>query len=107
MPSRYLHLTTHITENNKAHLRCNQTEVINVTKAVYGQYVCDNTPKTCNNITDSLQKVRDECQGRQRCNFTVNNGFIGGDPCKTFIKQLYVEYECVIKQGILLHQNVL
>ena len=101
MPSRYLHFTTHITENNEADLRCNQTEVINVTKAVYGVSVCDRIDRRCNNITDSIQKVRGECQGRQRCNFTVTNGFIGDDPCVRIPKELYVEYECVTKLGIL------
>ena len=81
-------------------ISCELTAIINITKAVYGQYVCSNKTRVCHNITYSLQKVRGECQGRQRCSFKVSNGFIGEDPCYRFLKHLYVEYECVNKPGI-------
>ena len=55
---------------------------------------------------NALNSVRKECQDKQRCSFKVTNKFLGCDPCVNVIKQLYVEYECIIKQGISICCNV-
>ena len=89
----------YIIENTETDLRCEPNEVINITEAVYRQSVCSNKTNDCKNITDSLQQVKEECQGIQRCTFTVTNGFIGGEPCVGRRKELFLLYECVMIPG--------
>ena len=48
----------------------------------------------CGDETQSLQKVREACQGVERCTFTVTNSYFGGDPCQKVGKYLKVIYIC-------------
>ena len=89
-----------IVERTQAVLNCSLSEVIEITKADYGIPVCMNNASNCN--FNALKSVRKECQDKQRCSFTVTNSFIGQDPCVNVIKQLYVEYKCIIKPGTIL-----
>ena len=92
-----------IIERTQAVLDCNLSKVIDVTKADYGRRVCRNRATYCYMYFDALEPVKDECQGKQRCSFTVTSNFLGHDPCEGHLKNLYVhvEYQCVIKLGTL------
>ena len=89
-----------IIERTQAVLDCNLSKVIDVIKADYGKPVCMNNASNC--YFNAMKSVRKECQDKQRCSFTVTNSFLGRNPCVGVIKQLYVEYECVIKPGTIL-----
>ena len=75
-------------------------EIIDVKWARYGQEnggssICSNNEAVrCGDETQSLQKVREACQGEERCTFTVSNGYFGGDPCPTVQKYVNVTYVC-------------
>ena len=44
---------------------------------------------------DVLEKVQDQCEGKQRYQFMANNDFFGIDPCICVIKYLILNDTCV------------
>lgn len=89
-------------EGSTLYLSCKQGEIIRVLRANYGRFIlkmCNQHGTTsgwnlqCASHT-SQRIVAERCDGRPRCNITVNNS-VFGDPCVNTKKYLEAHYYCV------------
>ena len=90
--------TVRVCEGDMFSISCGE-EFIDVKRALYGRedgvLVCRvNLVRPCGNADSSLQKVRQACQGKRVCSFTVSNDYFGGDPCDAVGKYLLVGFVC-------------
>ena len=43
---------------------------------------------------DSLERIKEECEGQTACSVPANSSFFGGDPCLGTYKYLETSYRC-------------
>ena len=93
-------------EDEEVNLGCPEGKVIRIVTAMYGrqnQKDCLNwrrfTDTNCKS-DQSVVAVKKRCEGKQTCNFTVNNKMFV-DPCPGTYKYLTFEYQCISKRGRL------
>ena len=73
-------------ENSAVDLTCD-SDTIDIIDASYG-----NLEQECH-AAESVQIVRDACQGKTSCEVQASNG-VFGDPCGGTYKYLTVNYQC-------------
>lgn len=90
-----------VCEGGAFYLDCPAPSTILITEAIYGRtesaVVCPyiTAPLTTNcTSTTSDGIVKGSCNGQHRCQFTVTNALLGGDPCPGTYKYLQVTYTC-------------
>ena len=87
-----------ICEGNQATLSCPPNSLILINSATYGRtdrLSCRHDAMSDTNCkaANSLQIVRDLCEGKNQCVARANNG-VFGDPCAGTHKYLAIDYEC-------------
>ncbi|XP_072020462.1 uncharacterized protein [Amphiura filiformis] len=91
-------IDNYVCEHSNFHLECPTGQKIAVSSALYGRktsHVCTNGPiRTVNCAADnSLDVVRQRCEGQEKCDIQASNG-VFGDPCGGTFKYLEIEYSC-------------
>ncbi|KAJ8021869.1 L-rhamnose-binding lectin CSL3 [Holothuria leucospilota] len=94
--------TSHVCEGDDLHIGCNDG-YLNIIEAVYGRLVNDicsyqsSEPTTDCQYENSMEIVREACQGRESCVISAEN-HIFTDPCIGVPKYLQVTYRCDASQ---------
>ncbi|XP_072041385.1 L-rhamnose-binding lectin CSL3-like, partial [Amphiura filiformis] len=89
----------YVCEHSNFHLECPAGQRISVSSALYGRQtsdVCTDGPgiQTVNCAADnSLDVVRQRCEGQETCDIQASNG-VFGDPCVGTFKYLEIQYSC-------------
>ena len=102
--------TTHsftICEHGSRTVNCGSGYFIYVTYAMYGRQLwstCGLNLNTNCRAGSSLQRSRDYCHGKQRCQITASN-VIFGDPCHSVPKYLTMNYNCASKHSMSQRSN--
>ena len=95
-------------DDNTVRLSCSDNKVLHILTAMYGR----KEKNTCNSCTwinifcdtncekpDSLNRVKNRCEGSSSCHFKADNDFFV-DPCYGTVKYLQLAYQCVFKLGM-------
>ena len=86
---------------NWAALTCGVNAIINIVSANYGRtkentcmkYGSSRDMTTCH-AADSLNVVKQKCEGESNCTVKADNEEFGGDPCPKTNKYLLIRYQC-------------
>ena len=95
-------------EGKQVNLDCLEGMVIRIVTAMYGRQKvigCWTVKFTKCTSQRSLDEVKKRCEGKQICHFTADNDMFG-DPCSWTKKYIEVEYQCIIKPGIIITLDV-
>ena len=96
-------------EGKQVKLYCLDGRVIRIVTAMYGRQKkigCWMSLITNCKSDKSAVAVKKRCEGKQICHFTADNDMFG-DPCSWTKKYIDVEYQCIIKPGIIITLDVL
>ena len=84
-------------------IKCNADNVIKIQKAVYDVLHPEScsgmprvTPENCY-TADTLDIVKEECDGKVQCTIPANNTFLGVDPCHGYRKSAKIDYICQLQ----------
>ena len=91
-------------EGKQVNLDCLEGMVIRIVTAMYGRQkkmACWTLDSRKCKSQRSLDAVKKRCEGKQTCYFTVTNKMFG-DPCPRTNKYIKIEYQCIIKPGIII-----
>ena len=96
-------------QGKQVNLDCLEGMVIRIVTAMYGRqrwWACWTVSSTKCKSQPSLDEVKKRCEGKQICYFTADSDMFG-DPCPWTKKYMEVEYQCIIKPGIIITLDVL
>lgn len=87
----YFSLGKQFNQNDAFHADCGEGKILNVLEADY------RTPGNGNSECGdeaSMAKVKEECNGKNRCQFTVNDDFFDSTCPSNKQEKLWIEYRC-------------